>query len=412
MRARSPIDVVEAAYRLEGDESAWLGAIVDAIFPDVSDGRGVYAFTAKVAPEGLTPGASFVQRDLDPALVPAIARYNAEASSDATTFLANNLVIFGGLREVLGAEHADVRAFDDVFRPLGVRDGLSLFAQDAEGHGVDITAMRGDTIVPSARVRAVWERVGVHVATAFRLRRRMTRGLAVDALFAPSGKLVHAERAIADDKSAIGALSSAAVRVERARTEKQRADPERALELWQGLVAGEWSMVDRWESDGRRYVAAVKNRPGVLDPRALTPLERTVAEHVRLAAPNKVIAFAVGLPENTIKTVVRRVFRKLGCKRRSDLGVLLGARAEVADVDVGEGGPTVRVVATAPDSAAGWNKLSPTESAVARALLSGETNRAIAARRGVSPATVAKQVQAVFDKLGVRSRAELARALA
>lgn len=60
----------------------------------------------------------------------------------------------------------------------------------------------------------------------------------------------------------------------------------------------------------------------------------------------------------------------------------------------------------------GDNELPPgltdAERAVVVAVLDGRSNAAIAAMRGTSPRTIANQVAAVFRKLGVRSRTELA----
>jgi DNA-binding NarL/FixJ family response regulator len=52
--------------------------------------------------------------------------------------------------------------------------------------------------------------------------------------------------------------------------------------------------------------------------------------------------------------------------------------------------------------------LTPAEREVLAALLAGKSRRAIAAERGRSAATVDHQVDAIFRKLGVRSRSELA----
>jgi DNA-binding NarL/FixJ family response regulator len=57
-------------------------------------------------------------------------------------------------------------------------------------------------------------------------------------------------------------------------------------------------------------------------------------------------------------------------------------------------------------------RLSPSELEVARMLLRGASYREIARRRRRSIGTIAKQVSAVFRKLGVRSRAELAAQIA
>lgn len=51
--------------------------------------------------------------------------------------------------------------------------------------------------------------------------------------------------------------------------------------------------------------------------------------------------------------------------------------------------------------------VTPAEADVVRGVLAGESNAAIAARRGTSVRTVANQLAALFKKLGVGSRAEL-----
>ncbi len=51
--------------------------------------------------------------------------------------------------------------------------------------------------------------------------------------------------------------------------------------------------------------------------------------------------------------------------------------------------------------------LSPAELSVTRQILLGRSNAEIAATRGTSPRTVAKQVERIFARLGVSSRAEL-----
>lgn len=55
--------------------------------------------------------------------------------------------------------------------------------------------------------------------------------------------------------------------------------------------------------------------------------------------------------------------------------------------------------------------LTCAEREIALALLRGATNRAIACERGTAPQTVANQIAALYAKLGVHSRAELAAAL-
>ena len=54
------------------------------------------------------------------------------------------------------------------------------------------------------------------------------------------------------------------------------------------------------------------------------------------------------------------------------------------------------------------SKLTPAESSVVAAVLAGHSNNEIARQRGTSPRTIANQLASIFNKLGIRSRAQLA----
>lgn len=57
--------------------------------------------------------------------------------------------------------------------------------------------------------------------------------------------------------------------------------------------------------------------------------------------------------------------------------------------------------------------LTPAEQEIAAGVVAGRSNAEIAAQRGTSPRTVAKQLERIYERLGVSSRAELCvRALA
>jgi DNA-binding CsgD family transcriptional regulator len=58
----------------------------------------------------------------------------------------------------------------------------------------------------------------------------------------------------------------------------------------------------------------------------------------------------------------------------------------------------------------GWAALTPAEAAVVDLAIGGGTNREIAEQLFISPHTVSTHLRHVFDKMGVRSRVELARA--
>jgi DNA-binding CsgD family transcriptional regulator len=85
---------------------------------------------------------------------------------------------------------------------------------------------------------------------------------------------------------------------------------------------------------------------------------------------------------------------------------------EVTDVQLGAGSLVVLSYALVsggpPGPPAALDALRPSERDVLRRVLDGCTNAEIARARGTSPGTVAKQLNAIYRRLGVHSRSELA----
>jgi DNA-binding NarL/FixJ family response regulator len=167
-------------------------------------------------------------------------------------------------------------------------------------------------------------------------------------------------------------------------------------------------MVDRFDTDGRRFVVAIKNDPVYRDPRGLTERERQVAEFVGLGRSSTEVAYTLGISEAAVTNCTARAQEKLGLASRAELVADFaqnGLRRKLAEAAVaGErlligAYPLVdeRCVAT----------LSDAERDVVAHLVAGSTNGDIARRRGTSEHTVANQVQSIFRKLRVRARGEL-----
>jgi DNA-binding NarL/FixJ family response regulator len=223
--------------------------------------------------------------------------------------------------------------------------------------------------------------------------------------------LQDATTSIADDRTAQAALVRAVAGMERARSGAVRSSPEAALALWQGLVAGEWSLVEHWESGGRRYLAAYRNRPEIRDPRALTRTQAATLRYLALGATNKEIEFALGLSAGTVSSSVTNVLKKLRVKRRVDLAMLGDPpRMDRLDVDLADREIGVLAVNTRPRGASAA-ALSVVELEVASYVMRGFSNERIAQERQVSHRTIANQLRAVYEKLGVTSRSQLARAM-
>jgi DNA-binding NarL/FixJ family response regulator len=101
-----------------------------------------------------------------------------------------------------------------------------------------------------------------------------------------------------------------------------RSDPGEAIRLWQWLAAGRRSLVDSFDSDGRRYLVAHRNDPDLAAPNALTLSERQIAGYAAMGHANKLIAYELGLSESTVATHLGSAVIKLGVRSRADLARL------------------------------------------------------------------------------------------
>jgi DNA-binding CsgD family transcriptional regulator len=243
-----------------------------------------------------------------------------------TTFAASLRMAPAALRRA-GLEDVRVRELervvDDWCRRWGVADELWVNAQDPTGVGCCLIApLRSHPL--SKREVHQWRCVAAHVATAFRIRRQLAgwsgsvatttapgRAPPVpEAILRPDGKLDHAEEP-AQGAPARAALLSSVRALDRARGPLRRRDPDEAVALWQALVAGRWSLLDRFDSDGRRYVVAHRNEVAVPDARGLTLRERQVLAYAAIGHSNKWIAYALGLSTSTVGGHLTRARAKL-----------------------------------------------------------------------------------------------------
>jgi DNA-binding NarL/FixJ family response regulator len=406
IQVRHAVDAVEAAYSLDGTHDAWLASVLEAVHRDLDLGSGMYTFSAQVTASGFRPDSAFVSRALDPAFLSLMERLNRDPPGELLDVLGAGLVRVGGLEQVLGADHAITRHFRATAEGTGFVDGFTMFAQDGEGAGICLAAPARSVERHASTARAIWRRVGLHVAAALRLRRKLAAGPArCEALLTPGGSVADAQGALRDDGDLRARLRAAVANMETARTSAVRNDPERAFQLWQGLVEGRWSLVDRWESDDRRYIAAHANTPEQRDFRALSAQESVVLRYVALGASNKEIAFSLGLPMGSVATCVRRIRHRLGGRSRRDL---IGIdHAEALQVDLEGDALAILRSPRARDSGLAA-RLTPREREVLEMLAGGASNSEIARAGGRSVKTVANQIFSIFAKLGVESRTEAA----
>jgi DNA-binding CsgD family transcriptional regulator len=323
--AADPIGLVEAAYE-DAPRDDWMRTLMERALPLVPGGEapGCYALDMS------DPTAPKVSSAMVSGLPQGFAEMwqGALAASDASVHAKAYARKVSTLSDVTGGHVS-------AFGPVGVlaeqfgADAFYCAALDAEGRGLVLAALLSRPMQLARGVRARWSLLGAHVAAADRLRRRPAEARQDECVLSAGGRVEHAE-GDATEAKARERLRAAVVARDRARTRAVRSNPDEALSLWRGLVAGRWSLLDRFESDGRRYVVARRNEPAPRDPLSLTLRERQVLHHLVQGDAMKVAGYALGLDASTVSAITKTLLLKLGLRSVTELSVLVASTAASA----------------------------------------------------------------------------------
>src|SRR5262245_46553544 len=136
-----------------------------------------------------------------------------------------------------------------------------------------------------------------------------------------NGKVEHAV-GVARSRESREQLARAGHDIMTARGRMRRLSPQEAIEIWRALVAGRWSVVDHFDTEGRRYLIARRNEPEPAPSAglaSLTPRELEIVAYAALGHTNKLIAYELGLAPTTVATHLASAAAKLGVSTRIDL---------------------------------------------------------------------------------------------
>lgn len=218
------------------------------------------------------------------------------------------------------------RVAREIFDEHGARDTLGLLWH------VDATRLYGLFVnlprITTLERRAVQLRrlVAVHLATA-----RRTYGSTGkdEAWIDPGGKILDASSAT---KGHHEELSLRVRAIEAFKRAADRAEEEDAIVRWKALVSGRWSLVEVFESDGKRMFVARRNPPELGRHLALTRTEELVLKLVGLGQSQRLIAYSLGISEGAVSMHLRGAAFKMGIRSRSAL-LALGKLAVEDRVD-------------------------------------------------------------------------------
>lgn len=324
------IDVVEAAYDLEVPPAEWLPRVMSAGGSLFDLGMGCYA---TVSAGRSAEGVPVVTQLCSSAGAEDIAMGVMEAAKDAGAGIvsAASHAVQGTVYLLSDYSERFPEAYQALIKHTGCGDILSITAVDPDARGAHIGIPSPALISMDHRAREFWRMLEVHLSAGHRLRRSIgQRGnatgvpmtempLAADALIDPSRFLVADAVGAARGRDAARSLREAAQRVDKARGALRKQNPEEALRLWRGLVRGRWTLVDWFDSDGRRFMLAKPNPPHVPDPRGLSEREALVATYAALGETSKLIGYRLGLSQSYVSRLLHDAMRKLAVKTTAHL---------------------------------------------------------------------------------------------
>lgn len=328
MRSEPAVSIVEAAYSLGGSHDEWLAGIAEAAQPLVGGGGSAVVAEYEPVPQSFSRVAYSVVPHNEELLAAFLEGDEAGRNNPVTAPRIHSATACQSTSESLQRWGLDVAALDALYaprlHPLGIRDTFNIQGADVSGRSLAIMCGRPEHTSVPAVLRNVYQRVAVHLASALRLRRVLGDpgpSAALDsaqAIFDPDGrKLLH----VAPEMKgrALDNLRVAAQAVDRARSRELRDDAPRALELWQGLFSGKWSLVDVFDSDGRRFFVAHLNDPAVANDRRLTRRERQAVMLAVGGHTDELAGYALGIAAATLRVHLKRGMRKLGVDSREQL---------------------------------------------------------------------------------------------
>ncbi|HWZ90655.1 MAG TPA: helix-turn-helix transcriptional regulator [Polyangiaceae bacterium] len=186
--------------------------------------------------------------------------------------------------------------------------------------------------------------------------------------------------------------------------------------LWNSLVAGRSIIADEFFTQERSFLAI--RRESARQRNGLATRNLEILERILLGTEPKVVAYDRSLATSTIACALRHALDTIGLHCiPSKVPLLLvrlvhAARSQaqigpICAVELEYGGARYQILSCVTPEQQFAHVLSPAERSVMRMRVQGHSHREIAARRRTSPRTVANQVAAVFQRLGISGRSDL-----
>lgn len=323
------VGLLEALYAVERTDDEWLSGAVTAL-AELCGGEHHYI--------GFFYDASNVRdfklykpcaRNVDPEIQASFELFRTLPNPDFVRATFRSLYI-GSARRTAPTH---LQPLLEQRRKAGWGDILNINGLDPSGIGCLLTiGGREPEFVLDANQAAVFRRIANHLGAAFRCRRKLaeldrgecsgarstdvSRG--AEAILDAQGRFVHA-RGAAESPSARERIKASVLAIDSIRAPKERSRGQQALQSWHPLTGARWTIVDRYEENGRRFIVARENQMDTVGLDLLTDRERQVVVHAALGLSTKQIAYTLGISEVTVRVLTARAARRLGVRTKKAL---------------------------------------------------------------------------------------------
>jgi DNA-binding CsgD family transcriptional regulator len=325
------LSLLEAIYAEATDEGVWLKGVLDVAEPLLDRGLGMGGafyelenggvFVEKLHHMQIRAMPAAISTVMRSALAPRTILSALRRLPDPDVNMPRLYPRYPNATQysrAFGLRWREEQRFRPFFKFWGDRllpEVLAVLGGNPSGTGaLLVTWVPPKVRIPPAEM-ATWTRIAAHLAAGHRLVR--ARAAPTEAVLDPCGRLQHLEPGL--DAGDRAALSEATRVIDHARGTLRRTDAARAVALWQGLVAGRWTLVDQFDHDGRRFVLAKKNAPDVLCWEALSERENQVLAYAAHGRSPKMVAYLLGISPTAVSAHLANAAEKVGARSRIEL---------------------------------------------------------------------------------------------
>ncbi len=326
-------ELIEYIYRLDVEPRKWQMRLAEEIRHRLPDGPGILSYEFDIRKPGKSTrlGRVISVGDIDgftQKTGPVHESFDADLYRQLLEGLGSHAATIREALEKLNIDSSAFSPIEKVIKQLGFSDIWGVCSMNPNALGIVFAIpISGKQEVKDVD-RYAWTKVAVHIAAAYRLQLRLRRYPDfedAEGIFRSDGSEVHLDGPAIDEREALGRFIQT---VDKARAHDYRSGDSTTLDIWEGLLRGRWSLVDHIDSDGARFLLAIRNDPEAQAPNTLSRREAQTASYAALGHMNKEIAYELGLDVSTVASHLSNALKKLGLESRTELvwlhGRLLG----------------------------------------------------------------------------------------